>query len=31
LREVNALSEHHVTIGMIKKGKRVEQLTNTNE
>jgi replication initiator protein len=26
LREVNALSEHHVTIGMIKKGKRVEQL-----
>lgn len=26
LREVNALSEHHVTIGMIKKGKRVHQL-----
>jgi Initiator Replication protein len=26
LREVNALSEHHVTIGMIKKGKRVEHL-----
>lgn len=26
LREVNALSEHHVTIGMIKKGKRVDQL-----
>ena len=26
LREVNALSEHHVTVGMIKNGKRVEQL-----
>jgi Initiator Rep protein, WH2/Initiator Replication protein, WH1 len=26
LREVNALSEHHVTIGMIKKGKRADQL-----
>lgn len=26
LREVNALSEHHVTIGMIKKGRRVEKL-----
>jgi Initiator Replication protein len=26
LREVNALSEHHVTIGMIKKGKRVDRL-----
>ena len=26
LREVSALSEHHVTIGMIKKGKRVEKL-----
>ena len=26
LREVNALSEHHVTLGMIKKGKRVDQL-----
>lgn len=26
LREVNALSEHHVTVGMIKKGKRVEDL-----
>ncbi|MCU0563097.1 MAG: replication initiation protein [Desulfobacterales bacterium] len=26
LQEVNALSEHHVTIGMIKKGRRVEHL-----
>jgi hypothetical protein len=26
LREVNALSEHHVTIGMIRKGKRVDRL-----
>ena len=26
LHEVNALSEYHVTIGMIKKGRRVEQL-----
>jgi hypothetical protein len=26
LRELNALSEHRVTIGMIKKGKRVDQL-----
>jgi plasmid replication initiation protein len=26
LQEVNALSEHHVTIGMIKNGRRVEHL-----
>jgi plasmid replication initiation protein len=26
LREVNALSEHHVTIGMTKKGRQVEKL-----
>ena len=26
LREVNALSDHHINMGMIKKGKRVEQI-----
>lgn len=29
LREVNALSEHHISIGMIKKGRRVDQLMLT--